>query len=96
MTLREAYKLLLVRGPNAVLVDRQGTLVPTAEFLKRDAGGWDVVFIREDGFAVAADFYHWQYAEVLYPGQWIGRIRRGDKIPTAMTIAVDKGNAPGV
>jgi hypothetical protein len=93
MTLDAAWKLVLQRGPTAALVDRNGTTMPYAEAKKRgvemrcgygDIPGsvdWDFLFIRHDGFSLAASIYLAPYAEDLFKTQWIGVMRRGEKTP---------------
>lgn len=84
MTLQDAWKVILVRGPSEVMVTRTDTVSP-AEAMSKYRTGWDVIYIRDDGWSLAAPYYFAHYAENLHKGRWIGRVRRGDKSPKEMT-----------
>ena len=92
MTLDAAWKLVQQRGPTSAMVDRTNTM-PYGEAKKRgielrcgygDIAGsvdWDMLFIREDGYSLAASIYLAPYAENLFKTQWIGVMKRGEKVP---------------
>lgn len=85
MTLQDAWKHIAVRGPAAILVDRHGNQMLPDAALKAGIG-WDILYIREDGWSLGASFYLAQYAERLHRDQWIGWMRRGDKKPCSKTF----------
>jgi hypothetical protein len=86
MTLDEAWKKIeRAGGPASVLIDRNGEQLISA-IAKKQGRQWDVLYIRSDGWSLGCEFYLAQYAEELHREEWIGFMRRGEKVPVARTF----------
>ena len=88
MTLDDMWKILLQRGglPNEVLIDRAGTKLTADQAVKKDYQ-WEVIYFREDGYTIAADFYLVPYIKAAFPdAKWVGRIYRGWQKPKPLTV----------
>lgn len=84
MQLSDMWKLLLARGglPTDVITGRDGARLEAAAAVKKDHQ-WDVIYFREDGYTVAADFYLAPYVMTTCADgkQWVGKIYRGEPKP---------------
>lgn len=78
MTEKEIYELVSDNGPNRIVVDDQGTAMSLrhARDKLRRLIPYDVVFVRDDGWALGASYEFENVAYLLWRREWIGEVRR--------------------
>jgi hypothetical protein len=96
MTLDEVWKRIEKDGgPSHILMDKDGTTLPTPLALKKNPDlQWDVIYIRNDGWSLGCDFYLSHYAEALHRETWSGVVNRGAKNPRVLDFRLDKKADP--
>jgi hypothetical protein len=85
MVLNDAWKFFISRGcvPTEVLVNRTGEKMDGVTAIKKDVQ-WDVLYFRDDGYVLAADFYSAHYVLDLCTDpekHWVGKMLRGQQKP---------------
>ena len=75
----QAYASLIRRqGPHRVVVDADGyTVTPLRATREYGRTRHDVIFIRSDGWSLAASSPFIEVAERLWSAQWIGVLKKG-------------------
>jgi len=80
INLEAAAKTIMLHGPSRVLISRDRAVPPSRA---REEYGVipDIVFIRDDGWSLGAAKELEDMAFSKWPCEWIGFLRRPDKIP---------------
>lgn len=87
LTLTDSWKKLQHEGPSHILLNRAGDteMMVVAKSHNPDLS-WDLVYIRNDGFTLACDFYLAQYAEALHRNDWTAVLMRGELKPRELNF----------
>lgn len=90
-TPREIVTRVLRDGPDAVVVDSDGTLARPDLAKSRDGVETTVIFFKEDGTSVGASSYYARVAQGL--DRWYGFVRTNELTGTLFTdfVHVDQG-----
>lgn len=76
LNMEAARRRVMVHGPDRVVIDPSGEAVPSRIARARHHIVPDVIFIRRDGWTLAAPKRFEHVAFAIWPDEWIGFMRR--------------------